>query len=147
MAGWRVAAAVGSAEVLNTLSRLKSNIDSGHFLPVIEAAIEAMTGDQSWLTARNEEYSRRLNIALDALHNLGIAASCPKASLYIWSRIPAGWDDSTAFVDALLDATGVSLTPGRIFGPTGDSFLRISLTRPADQVAQAMQRMQEWLTR
>jgi LL-diaminopimelate aminotransferase len=145
MAGWRVAATVGSAEVLKTLFRLKSNIDSGHFLPVLEAAIEAMTGDQSWLTGRNEEYCRRRDIALDALTKIGMAASCPMASLYVWCRIPAGWDDSTAFADALLDATGVSLTPGPVFGSNGDGFLRISLTRPTGQVAQAMQRMQEWL--
>jgi LL-diaminopimelate aminotransferase len=140
MAGWRVGAAVGQPEALRLLYVLKTNADSGHFLPILEAAAAALTGDQSWLLERNEEYRRRRDIVVSALRSAGLPAAEPRASIYVWSPIPPGWT-SSAFTSALLEKSGVSLTPGVVFGAGGEGYLRIALTAPAAMIDRAMQRM------
>jgi LL-diaminopimelate aminotransferase len=75
---------------------------------------------------------------------MGLDVVTPRASLYVWSPIPAGWDCAT-FVTAALEQAGVSLTPGTVFGPSGEGFVRISITAPLERVQQAMDRLGEWL--
>jgi LL-diaminopimelate aminotransferase len=140
MAGWRVGVAVGSPVVLQALYTLKSNADSSHFRPIMDAAVEAMTGDQGWLKERNSIYQARRDLVVTALHQMGFQADLPKASLYVWFKLPEGWY-SEEFVQALLEKTSVSLTPGTLFGKQGEGYVRISLTAPTERVAMAMQRM------
>ncbi len=142
MAGWRAGAAIGQAEALRALFTLKTHADSGHFLPILEAAAAAMNGDQDWLIDRNEIYRRRRDLALRCLQQAGIQAETPRASLYIWLQAPPGWT-SGDFAAALLDRAYVSLTPGSVFGPHGEGYLRLSLTMPEDRIAAAMQRITE----
>ncbi len=142
MAGWRVGAAVGNAQVLRSLFTLKTNTDSGHFLPVLEAATAALTGDQSWLAERNEIYRQRRDLVLEALHRMGLKATPPKASLYVWFETPPGWDAQT-FTDAILEQAWVSLTPGTVFGQHGEGYIRLSLTDATERIALGMQRMME----
>ena len=92
MAGWRVGAAVGQPEVLRALYNLKTNADSGHFLPVLAAATAAMTGDQTWLQERNLVYQERRDRVMQALRELSWQAATPRASLYVWFHVPQGWD-------------------------------------------------------
>jgi LL-diaminopimelate aminotransferase len=144
MAGWRVGAASGNPQVLRNLYTLKTNQDSGHFLPVLDAAIEAMCGDQTWLEARNEIYCRRRDAALNGLRAAGLEAETPQASIYIWSKIPDGWK-SFDFVNAALEKARVSLTPGAFFGTCGEGFIRVSLTAPIERIQDAMSRIRDWL--
>ncbi len=140
MAGWRLGAAVGNPQALNALYRVKANADNGHFLPVLEAAVAAMTGDQSWLAERNEVYRQRRDIVVQAYRQLGLECQMPQASLYVWSRVPAGWS-STGFTELLLEKAGVSLTPGTVFGDGGEGYIRLSFTEPTERVVEAMRRV------
>jgi LL-diaminopimelate aminotransferase len=144
MAGWRVGAASGNPQVLRNLYTLKTNQDSGHFLPVLDAAIEAMCGDQTWLKTRNEIYRQRRDAALSGLRAAGLEAETPQASIYIWSKIPDGWK-SFDFVNAALEKARVSLTPGAFFGACGEGYIRVSLTAPIERIKDAMSRIQDWL--
>jgi LL-diaminopimelate aminotransferase len=144
MAGWRSGALVGNPEVVRELYRLKTNVDSGHFLPIIDASIEALTGDQGWIRARNEIYRQRGDLVLSFLHEMELVADIPLATLYVWSLIPDGWS-SGAFVRSALEETGVSMTPGTVFGMNGEGYIRISLTVSSDRLRTAMERLKGWI--
>jgi LL-diaminopimelate aminotransferase len=146
MAGWRTGALLGNAQVVRDLYTLKTNADSSHFLPIFDASTAALTGDQSWLVERNEIYRQRRDVVVDALRRMGLPVSTPRASLYVWSPIPTGWD-CTSFVTAVLEGSGVSLTPGTVFGPGGEGFVRISITAPLERIQQAMERLEGWLAK
>ena len=144
MAGWRVAAVLGHPALIKSLHSLKTNIDSGHFRPVMEAAAAAMTGDQAWLQDRNEIYRMRRDVVIQALLQLGIETSVPRASLYVWFKVPPG-HTSGGFASALLERVHVSLTPGPVFGPGGEGFIRLSLTAPLEKVEEAMVRLKKFV--
>jgi LL-diaminopimelate aminotransferase len=144
MAGWRTGALLGNPQVVRTLFTLKTNADSSHFLPIFEASISALTGDQSWLEERNEVYRQRRDIVWAGLKKLGLVARKPDASLYVWASVPQGWT-SEQFAVAALDEAGVSLTPGTVFGPAGQGFLRLSITAPLERLKLAMRRLRDWL--
>ncbi len=146
MGGWRSAVLVGNAGVVRTMSALQSNIGSGSFRPILDASIEALTGDRSWQTARNAVYRERRDLVVAGVRAAGLAADTPQAAIYVWARLPAGQDDE-AYADALLAEAGVSVTPGRIFGPSGAGYLRVSLGTPTERVREAMRRWAEWGTR
>lgn len=143
MAGWRVGVAVGNPDAISKLFALKTHIDSGHFLPIMEAATTALTGDQSWLQERNEIYRQRQDIFLQGLHELGLKTQPPLASLYIWFPVPDGWT-SMRFVTALLEQAHLSLTPGTVFGANGEGYVRVSLVVPAERMVIAVQRLKDW---
>jgi LL-diaminopimelate aminotransferase len=144
MAGWRVGAALGNPQALHSLYTLKTNIDSGHFLPIMEAATTALTADQTWLIDRNDTYRQRRDVVIAALHSLGLDARVPRGSLYVWSPIPAG-RSSVEFANQMLEEAQVSLTPGTVFGPSGEGYFRISLTAPIQRIELAMQRLRAFL--
>jgi LL-diaminopimelate aminotransferase len=143
MPGWRLGVAVGNADALRALFKLKTNVDSGHFLPVMEAAAAALNGDQSWLVDRNEIYRQRRDIVIAGLRAMGLLVAAPQASIYVWSPTPPGWS-SLDFVTALLEETQVSLTPGVVFGGRGEGHVRIALTTATDRLEEAMQRLAQW---
>jgi LL-diaminopimelate aminotransferase len=140
MAGWRVGVAVGNAQALNALYTLKTNLDSGSFRPVLDAATAAMTGDQGWIPGRNEVYRQRRDLILPALRSLGLEVQLPKGSLYVWSPVLPGWT-AEAFATALLEQALVSVTPGAVFGKLGAGYVRISLTDSTGRVAEAARRI------
>jgi LL-diaminopimelate aminotransferase len=146
MAGWRLGAALGSSQALRALYILKTNQDSGHFKPVLDAATAAMCGDQGWLAQRNEIYRQRRDAAVQALRQMGFIAALPNASIYIWSDIPTGWS-SVDFARAALEEALVSVTPGTVFGQGGEGFMRLSLTAPLERITEAMYRLERWLGR
>jgi LL-diaminopimelate aminotransferase len=140
MAGWRVGMAVGHAQAVEALARTKTNIDSGIFRPIQDASVLALTGDQQWLDDRNEIYRERRDLILAALQEIGIEAPRPVASLYIWAPVPAGYS-SEDFAGRLLNEAGVSITPGNVFGPHGEGFVRISLGMSTARIREALERM------
>jgi len=143
MAGWRVAALLGNAAVIKALYTLKTNVDSSHFRPVMEAAVAAMTGDQTWLQPRNEIYRQRRDRVLQTLRRLGWRAEIPRASLYVWFTVP-NEQNSAEFATAVLERTHVSLTPGSIFGPGGEGHIRLSITAPTERLEEAMLRLEKY---
>lgn len=142
MAGWRVGVVVGNARALRGLFKLKTQADSGHFLPVLDAAVAAMTGDQSWLEDRNEVYRQRRDLLLQALRKIGLKPETPRASLYIWCPVPEGFS-SVEFSKRVLEEAHISLTPGTVFGSGGEGYVRISLTASDEDVEKAAMRLEE----
>jgi len=143
MAGWRVGMAVGSAKAVEALSRVKTNVDSGIFRPIQEAAVAAFSGDQGWLAERNAVYQSRRDLVMGFLPSIGLSAQLPQATLYIWARLPG----DVACYDLCMRAveqTGVWLTPGSAFGERGEGYARISLTIPEDRLREAGERLQAW---
>jgi len=142
MAGWRVGMAVGNPDVLASLSRVKSNVDSGQFLPVQEAAARAFAIPEEWIEARNQIYKERMWTAISGLASLGFSVTLPKATFYIWTRVPEGWD-SEGFAMALLEKAGVAVAPGSFFGEQGEGYVRISLTSSEPRIAEAIDRIRK----
>lgn len=141
MAGFRIGMLVGNPELVDAVGRLKSNIDSGIFRPVQYAAIEALNLPASWLEERNAIYRRRRDMMVAGCNALGMRAKPPKAGLYVWAAVPAGYT-SRDFANWLFDKTGVFVTPGSNFGKAGEGYLRISLTAPDERIETALKRMQ-----
>ena len=147
MGGWRLGIAVGNAEVLQYLYTYKSQSDNSHFTPIMEAGITALTGDQDWLEERNGIYQQRRNIVLKGLRQAGFSAKTPPATIYVWAHLPDGISDSVDFCSRMLEETGVSTTPGAIYGDHGEGFIRISLGTPTPRVDEAMGRIVKWLNK
>lgn len=140
MAGWRVGMVVGNRHVLEALTRVKTNVDSGIFRAIQDAAIEALTGDQSWLAERNAIYQERRDIIVAGLAEIGIKVRPPQASLYVWAPVPEGYT-SVEFTTRLLEEQGVSITPGTVFGANGEGYMRISLGAATERIYEAMDRL------
>jgi len=145
MAGWRVGVAVGNPEIVRLLRLIKSQMDSSHFQPIMRAAKTALLEDQSWTHSRNMVYQRRRDIIVKTMEDIGFTIENPKASLYVWAGLPNGWKDSIGFCDLLLRDTGVSITPGIVYGESGAGYVRISLVTPAEKLVEAMLRMKDWM--
>jgi LL-diaminopimelate aminotransferase len=140
MAGWRVGMAVGNAVAVKALLQTKSNIDSGIFRAIQDAATVALNGDAAWMTERNRQYQQRRDMVLETIRSIGMEAETPKASLYIWARPPRGYT-SVGFADKVLLETGVSFTPGDAYGPSGAGYIRISIGQETGLIAEAMRRV------
>nr|HID13557.1 aminotransferase class I/II-fold pyridoxal phosphate-dependent enzyme [Anaerolineae bacterium] len=145
MAGWRVGMVVGNAKAIEALARLKSNVDSGIFRAVQDAAITALsTTDEAWLVERNETYRARRRAVTAALERMGLEYAPSSATLYVWARVPQG-TTSAQFASDLLGETGVSLAPGTAFGPHGEGYVRISLVQPMERLEEAIGRWERWM--
>jgi LL-diaminopimelate aminotransferase len=140
MAGWRVGMAVGNAMAVKALLQIKSNVDSGIFRPVQDAATVALNSDPSWMVARNEEYRQRRDMVLATVRSIGMAAETPQAGLYIWAQPPEGYG-SQEFADKILLETGVSFTAGDAYGPSGVGYIRISLGTETAKIEEALARL------
>lgn len=145
MAGWRVGMAVGNPELIGLLKTYKSQIDSSIFAPILDAAIQAITGDQSWLEERNAIYEERRDIVYKGLIEAGFEVEKPKAAIYLWAKVPDDSGDTMIFCDRLLQETGVSITPGEVYGPSGKEYVRISIITPTERMQEAMNRLIAWI--
>ncbi|HOV07361.1 MAG TPA: aminotransferase class I/II-fold pyridoxal phosphate-dependent enzyme [Anaerolineaceae bacterium] len=144
MAGWRLGMAVGNPEVIDYLFTYKSQMDTSTFGPIFSAGVKALTGDQSWLEERNEIYKERRDLVVRGLKSAGFSLDTPHAAIYVWAKLPDGERDSIAFCSRLLEETGVSTTPGIVYGEHGEGFLRISLGTSTDRIREAMERIVDW---
>jgi LL-diaminopimelate aminotransferase len=143
MTGWRIGMAVGNAAMVGALTRVKSNLDSGIPQAIQYAAIEALLGDQTCIEEHNSIYQRRRDLVMNTLNKIGLKARPPKASLYVWARIPDGYT-SLDFCDRLLDETSVVVTPGSGYGQHGEGYIRLSLTTPDDRLKEGLSRLEKW---
>lgn len=140
MTGWRLGWACGHADLVDPLLRVKSNIDSGIPQAIQRMAIAALDGDQSVIEANNTIIQRRRDKVVAALRSIGLEVTNPKASLYIWAKIPEG-DTSADFAARLIEEQGVVVTPGNGYGPAGEGYIRLSLTLPDDEVDEGVERI------
>jgi LL-diaminopimelate aminotransferase len=141
MTGWRIGMAVGNAEIIDALMRVKSNLDSGVPQAVQRMAITAFEGPQECIAEHNRVYQRRRDRLVAALQGLGLRLQPPKASLYVWARVPEG-ATSVQFATRLLDEAGVVVTPGIGYGPSGEGYVRLSLTLADERLEEGMRRLE-----
>jgi len=143
MAGWRIGMAVGNAAMIDALMRVKSNLDSGIPQAIQRMAIAALEGPQDCIAEHVAVYQRRRDRLAAALAKIGLRVRPPRASLYLWARLPEG-RTSVAFATRLLDETGVVVTPGVGYGPSGEGYVRLSLTVPDERLEEAVRRLEAW---
>ena len=143
MTGWRIGMAVGNSRMIDALFRFKSNLDSGIPQAIQQAAIEALTSSQDCIAEHNAVYQRRRDKLVKALNDIGLRARPPKASFYIWAKIPDGYT-SVGFTAELLDKANVAVTPGVGYGNAGEGYIRLSLTLPDDRLDEGISRLLKW---
>jgi LL-diaminopimelate aminotransferase len=143
MTGWRVGMAVGNARMIDALRRVKSNLDSGIPQAIQRMAIAALTGPQECVAEHNAVYQRRRDRVVEALRSMGLRVRPPKASLYVWARVPEGFT-SASFAERLLDDLAVVVTPGSGYGRQGEGYVRLSLTVADERLEEGLRRLQGW---
>jgi LL-diaminopimelate aminotransferase len=142
LAGARIAYAVGNARLMGQLAEVKSHLDYGIFRPIQEAAVAALTGPQECVAEMAATYQRRRDVLVDGLSRLGWAVPKPRATMFCWAPVPAGFDSSLAFAMALLEEAGVTVVPGSGFGALGEGYVRIALVQSEERLAEAVRRME-----
>ena len=142
MTGWRAGAIVGDREVVDAYWRLKTNVDSGMFGAVQRAAAAALTGSQECVREMCRTYRRRRDLLVEALRSVGMQADPPKGTIYLWVRVPEGYT-SASFTQQVLEQADVVVTPGAAYGPSGEGFVRLSLTVPDERLEEAVRRIEE----
>ena len=145
MTGWRVAFAAGNAEAIKALGTVKSNIDSGVFTAVQDAAIEAMLGPQDDVAEMCALYQRRRDLVMDALGSIGLSARMPKGTIYVWAKIPEGYTSAAVRRRRCSTRSASSSPPGNAYGPDGEGYIRISLATPDDRLVEALERIKTGL--
>lgn len=143
MTGWRIGMAVGNADMINALMRVKSNIDSGIPQAIQHAAIEALEGPQDSIDEHNKIYQNRRDKVVSVLRQIGLEVSVPKASLYVWAKLPQGWK-SGPFASLLIEEKDIVVTPGAGYGHFGEGYIRLSLTIADTQLEKGLTRLREW---
>ncbi len=144
MAGWRVAMLATNPEFLEWIIKVKSNVDSGQFLPVMRAAAAALRLPDDWYRKVNETYSRRRRIAEEIMTAIGCTFDPSQRGLFLWGRIPEEAEGSEALADKILYRARVFVTPGFIFGSNGDRYIRISLCAKEPALKEALRRVKEY---
>ena len=140
MTGWRIGMAVGNAELINALNTVKSNLDSGIPQAIQYAAIEALEGPQECVQENVAIYHRRRDRLVQGLARLGLRVQPPKASFYLWARVPEGYT-SVEYATKLLDEVSVVVTPGVGYGGQGEGYIRLSFTVPDNRIDEALDRI------
>lgn len=146
MTGWRVGFVVGGKDLINAFLTLKSNFDSGVFMAIQRAAARSLSHPQapSFAEARTRLFRSRRDRIAQALSDLGYRFQLPRASYYFWVRIPENYDSSVDFCADLLDGTGLVVTPGVGYGPSGEGYFRISMTAPDERIDEGLERLKEF---
>ncbi|HEX3874369.1 MAG TPA: aminotransferase class I/II-fold pyridoxal phosphate-dependent enzyme, partial [Solirubrobacteraceae bacterium] len=142
MTGWRCAAILGNADAIATYWKLKTNIDSGLFEAVQLAGAAALAPEVDSEVARmNAVYTRRRDLVCTALARIGVDVTPPRATIYVWAPVPAGFANAAAYCEHVLEEAAVVISPGGAYGPNGEGFFRISLTTPDDRLTEAVDRL------
>ena len=144
MAGWRMAMLATNPTFTNWFVKVKSNIDSGQFRPMMLAAVEALKAPQSWYTELNSVYASRRKIAEEIMSVLGCEFSPEQRGLFLWGRIPDTEHSSESLADILLYEANIFITPGFIFGSNGERYIRISLCATEENLTRALNRIKDY---
>lgn len=140
MTGWRIGFACGNKQAVQALGTVKNNLDSGQFTAIQQAAIAALDGSQDCVEEMCELYAKRRDLVVNAFRAIGMDCTAPKATIYIWVKVPAG-HTSESFATELLERAQVIVTPGSGYGEGGEGYIRISLTTPDQLLEEAVRRI------
>ena len=141
MTGWRVGTAAGNREMIDALMVVKSNLDSGIPNAVQYMGIEALKSSESEIAERNSIYESRRDRVVASLNRIGLKVDPPRASLYVWARIPDGFT-SAEFAELILEETDVVVTAGNGYGPSGEGYIRLSLTISEEDLDEGLRRLE-----
>jgi LL-diaminopimelate aminotransferase len=141
MTGWRCALMAGNAEVVERYRHLKTNLDSGMFEALQRVAATALTELRDFPPEMSAVYERRRDLVVDALRAIGLDATPPRATPYVWVRVPEGYT-SGSFTELVLEEAAVVVSPGPAYGPSGEGFVRLSLTVGDERLADAVRRIE-----
>lgn len=141
LAGARVGMIAGAKDYIDTILKVKSNVDSGMYLPVQEAAVAALKLSDEWHAQRNQVYASRLALAKSIMDAMGCTYSDDQVGMFLWAKIPAKYQHVEDLTEKVLHEANVFLTPGFIFGSKGERYVRISLCCNNDMLEQALQRI------
>src|SRR5918994_4660684 len=144
MTGWRCAAILGNADAIKTYWRLKTNVDSGLYEAVQMAGAAALRGPRKEVEEMCRIYARRRDLVVAALGDIGVEIDPPKGTIYVWAPVPAG-HTSASFAELVLEEAAVVVSPGSMYGPSGEGFFRISLTTPDELLRASLQRLRAHL--
>ena len=145
MTGWRCAAILGNADAIRTYWRLKTNVDSGLFGAVQLAGAAALSGPRKVVEEMNEIYTRRRDLVVETLREIGVEVQPPKGTIYVWAPVPEG-HTSVSFAELVLEEAAVVVSPGSMYGPSGEGFFRISLTTPDERLTEGLERIRQHLS-
>ena len=137
--GARVGFLVGREDVVAAFTKLRSQIDFGMFLPIQKAAIACLTGPLDEVEEQRLRYQERRDALCDGLENLGWERPNAHGSMFVWAKLPGGRNDSMAFCEELMERSGVVVTPGASFGPSGEGYVRMALVLPPEGIAEAVE--------
>lgn len=143
MPGWRMAMCASNPEFISWILKVKSNVDSGQYLPMMKAAAKALSLDRDWIDQVNKEYESRRKIAERIMKQLGCRIDPRQQGLFLWGRIPDDIEDVEKFTDSILYNNRVFVTPGFIFGHNGRRYIRISLCAPEEKLTEALERIND----
>lgn len=141
MAGWRVGWVSGAKEYLDEILKIKSNVDSGMFRPIQDAAVQALQNTDAWHTERNAVYAERRELVFQLLDILNCSYQREQEGMFVWAKISDDQDSSENFVNSILHKYHVFLTPGFIFGEKGDRYIRLSLCNQKNILEEAIHRV------
>jgi aspartate/methionine/tyrosine aminotransferase len=141
MAGWRVGMVCGRREFLDAILIVKSNMDSGMFLPVQQAAAQALQNSEAWHAERNRLYYQRRELVYQLVKAIGLSYETGGAGMFVWAKLPDTIPDAESFVDELLYSRGIFVTPGSIFGKNGERYIRVSVCAPEERIQKAINRV------
>ena len=141
MTGWRVGSVVGNKDLISAITTIKSNLDSGIPQAIQHMGIEALKSDGSVISNNIEIYKTRRDRLISALELIGLEIKSPKAGLYLWAKVPKGYN-SASFTELLLEELDIVVTPGNGFGDSGEGYIRLSLTTPDEDIEKAIERLE-----
>jgi LL-diaminopimelate aminotransferase len=144
MTGWRCGLVAGNAELVERYRELKANLDSGLFEALQHAAVVALTTERDFPRHMSDVYARRRDLLVEALAQIGLEVEPPKATPYFWVRVPEG-HTAASFASLVLEQANVVVSPGPGYGPSGEGFVRLSLTVPDERLEEAVRRIESSL--
>ncbi|GEO03479.1 aminotransferase [Adhaeribacter aerolatus] len=145
MAGWRVGMVAGKQEYIDAIIAIKSNLDSGMFLPIQHAAIQALANPESWHEERNNVYRKRRELIYELLDVLNCKYSKEATGMFVWGRVPDEVEDVEAYLNQILYEAHVFLTPGKIFGSNGERYVRVSVCATEENIQKAISNIKKLL--
>lgn len=145
MAGWRMAMLASNKEFVSWIVKVKSNVDSGRFKPVMEAAAKALALPDEWYRQLNATYASRRKVAEEIMTALGCSFLPSQRGMFLWGRIPDSVESAEKFADEILYNARVFITPGFIFGSNGERYIRISLCASLENLNRALNRIKKYI--